>query len=468
MKFKDIQLIAENNTTIVGLVVEAFDFGVRVDYNEIIIFVPKSYIGLLDVDLSLLIGKSLPLKIVEVDAKKSYAIGSVRAVIREKCTSFPIIDQLEIGTIYSGVVESICKYGVFVEVHGIIGLIHISNLGLKNITNTIDAVMLGDIIEVVVLDINYENGQVSLAKSSPPITESNNLAVPEISSISNHLDSTCNNVSEETIDSLLNQLHNLTGLESVKSEVNSIINLAKLQKIRQQRGMPELPMSLHLVFSGNPGTGKTTVARLLAKIYYKLGVLTTGQLIEVDRSKLVGGYVGQTAIKTQEVIQQAIGGILFIDEAYTLSRTESPSDYGQEAIDTILKAMEDNRNNLIVIVAGYPDLMEQFLNSNPGLRARFNKYIYFDDYTPNELIEIFERMCKTTGFVLTPSALEWISQYFEEQYIQRDKNFANGREVRNCFEKAVINQANRLAILQNWSEKDITTMTLEDVIGFKN
>ncbi|MBQ8688378.1 MAG: AAA family ATPase [Ruminococcus sp.] len=271
---------------------------------------------------------------------------------------------------------------------------------------------------------------------------------------------------EQTLEELMEELNALTGLHRVKEELGSLINLIKVRKLREERGLPELTLSLHMVFSGNPGTGKTTVARLLAKIYSKLGILEKGHLVETDRSGLVSGYVGQTAIKTQKVIDEAMGGVLFIDEAYTLTAAAGSNDFGMEAVNTLLKEMEDHRDEFIVIVAGYPDEMEQFLESNPGLHSRFRTKIYFEDYKPDELLEIFRGTCKR--YALTPSseAELHVLDYFRKRCAERDENFANARDVRNFVDSALSNQANRLAgITAEISDETLTTLTLEDVRG---
>ncbi len=274
-------------------------------------------------------------------------------------------------------------------------------------------------------------------------------------------ESTTNSDVSTSNTDVFDELDSLVGLQAVKEEVSSLINLIKIRKIRAEKGIKQPDLSMHLVFSGNPGTGKTTVARILSEIYHELGILSKGHLVEVDRAGLVAGYVGQTAIKTQEKIAEAKGGILFIDEAYTL--VKDGQDYGQEAIDTILKAMEDYRDDLIIIVAGYTDLMENFLNSNPGLRSRFNKFIEFSDYNSTELYEIMDSLCAQNGFILDEGCKNYLKNLFIELYDSRDKNFGNGRTVRNIFEKAITNQANRIASqISSLSDDELMTLIRDD------
>lgn len=268
---------------------------------------------------------------------------------------------------------------------------------------------------------------------------------------------------EESLESLLDELNKLIGLDNVKKDVNSLINLVQIRKIRKSRGIKQPAMSLHLVFTGNPGTGKTTVARLLAKIYHKIGVLSKGHLVETDRSGLVGGYVGQTAIKTQDVIQSALGGILFVDEAYSLA-SKSENDYGREAIDTLLKAMEDKRDDFIVIVAGYTELMDEFLHSNPGLESRFNKFLHFKDYDADELFDIFILMASEANLVVDEAGRKYLKEYFDRLTDNRPRNFANARAVRNLFEEALTAQANRLAPQNDITDEELNTLTYEDFL----
>ena len=266
----------------------------------------------------------------------------------------------------------------------------------------------------------------------------------------------------EKLEDLQKELDSYIGLASVKQEVRNLINLVTIHQLRKDNGLPVTDLSLHMVFSGNPGTGKTTIARLMARIYHSLGILSKGQLVEVDRSGLVAGYVGQTALKTGKVIEKALGGVLFIDEAYALNG-RSDNDFGQEAIDTLLKAMEDHRDDLVVIAAGYDGLMDDFVRSNPGLESRFNRFLHFDDYSPDELLAIFRMQCGKGCYELDEDGEEALKQLLERESREHSASFGNARGVRNIFEKLLVIQANRLAGLPSVSREDLTRITADDV-----
>ena len=266
---------------------------------------------------------------------------------------------------------------------------------------------------------------------------------------------------KEKIEDLLAELDSYLGMDAIKTEVRSLINMVQVYKLRREHDLPTTDMSLHMVFSGNPGTGKTTVARIMSRIYHSLDILSKGQLVEVDRSGLVAGYVGQTALKTQKVIEKAMGGVLFIDEAYALNG-KSENDFGQEAIDTILKAMEDHRDDLVVIVAGYTELMDRFIHSNPGLESRFNRFLMFEDYTPEQMVAIFKMQCKKGCYVLAQGTEELVRDFIAEE--SADDSFGNARGVRNLFEHILVAQNNRLAKMENVTRDDLMQILPDDVL----
>ena len=260
----------------------------------------------------------------------------------------------------------------------------------------------------------------------------------------------------------IKELNALIGLDGVKDEIAKLQNFIKIQLIRKSKGLNTSPISYHCVFTGNPGTGKTTVARIVAEIYRDMGILSEGHLVETDRSGLVAEYIGQTAVKTNKVIDSALDGVLFIDEAYTLAPT-SPNDYGHEAIATLLKRMEDDRDRLIVILAGYGNEMQTFIDANPGLQSRFNRYIHFDDYSAENLLAIFELNLKKNQYKMTDSAKATLKTYLDNAVANKDKNFGNGRFVRNIFEKTLQNQATRLSEKGNFSKDALQLIIDEDI-----
>lgn len=264
------------------------------------------------------------------------------------------------------------------------------------------------------------------------------------------------------VDDVCRELNGLIGLDSVKDEVSSLVNFIKIQKSREEQGLKTSQLSYHCVFTGNPGTGKTTVARILADIYRKLGILKTGQLIETDRSGLVAEYVGQTAVKTNAVIDKALNGVLFIDEAYSLAEGGA-NDYGNEAITTLLKRMEDERKRLVVILAGYNENMRAFISSNPGLQSRFNRYICFSDYSAEELQQIFTSMARSNEYVLDHSARDKLKDVITTELNKKDPFFGNGRFVRNIFEKTIQKQADRLSHNGHPSKEELQMITDKDI-----
>lgn len=272
------------------------------------------------------------------------------------------------------------------------------------------------------------------------------------------------NVDEDkrTLQDLLDELNALIGLEKVKGKVQDLIVYQKVQKLRREKNLYAKKNTLHLAFTGNPGTGKTTVARIVGRIYKKIGLLSTGHFVEVSRTDLIAGYQGQTALKVKKVIEQAKGGVLFIDEAYSITENDHSDSYGRECLTELTKALEDYREDLVVIVAGYTEPMNKFFESNPGLKSRFNTFIEFDDYNSVELDNILLSMCQSNDYVLDDAIKEKIHLYFEQQISLKDENFANARLARNLYDDLVMNHARRVIKVNNPNKDDLATLKAED------
>lgn len=270
---------------------------------------------------------------------------------------------------------------------------------------------------------------------------------------------------ERSLPELLTELNQLVGLQAVKSKVKDLINYQKVQQLRRNSGLFSGKNTLHLAFTGNPGTGKTTVARIIGRIYKQLGLLSKGHFIEVSRTDLIAGYQGQTALKVKEVIEKAKGGVLFIDEAYSITENEHCDSYGRECLTELTKALEDFREDLVVIVAGYTEPMKTFFESNPGLKSRFNTFIEFEDYKPSELQRILQLICKTNDYSLHPDALSLLEVHLTTILQNSRKPFANGRFVRNLFDDMVMNHARRVVALTHLTLEDLQEIKKEDLNG---
>lgn len=273
---------------------------------------------------------------------------------------------------------------------------------------------------------------------------------------------------EKSIDELLFELNSLVGLEKVKSKVNDLICFQKVQLLRRMCGLTSPKSTMHLAFTGNPGTGKTTVARIVGRIYKQIGILSKGHFIEVSRTDLIAGYQGQTALKVKEVIERAKGGVLFIDEAYSITENDHSDSYGRECLTELTKALEDYRNDLVVIVAGYTEPMNKFFESNPGLKSRFNNFIEFDDYDADELMDIFVGICKKENYVISESVKVKIEEKIKNDTVSKESQFANGRYVRNAFEEIIMNHARRVSQIDSPTKLQLQELTIEDLCFFSN
>ncbi len=268
---------------------------------------------------------------------------------------------------------------------------------------------------------------------------------------------------KEDLETCIAELTKLAGLANVKAEIESLVRFLEINKARQQHDLKGAAMSLHMVFSGNPGTGKTTVARIVSRIFSALGVLENGHLVETDRLGLVGQYVGHTAKKTDDLVNQSLDGVLFVDEAYALV-SGGENDFGREAIDTLVKRMEDFRERLIVIVAGYPDDMKRFIDTNPGLQSRFTIHLNFEDYTAPELVSIFKGFCEKNQYTLAPEAEAALEALTAAELKAAGRGFGNGRHMRNLFEKAIRKHAVRLCMSKReWTKEELSQLNTEDL-----
>ncbi|NLK63288.1 MAG: AAA family ATPase [Fusobacteria bacterium] len=355
---------------------------------------------------------------------------------------------------------------------------------LNNTASILDALTVsgGEITKLAsgITENNDDKLTITLLKQITSITESN-LNSKEIKKVAISLKNCiinyygyaklldiCNKEKKDidddtrTLQDLLGELNSLIGLRTIKEKVNDLIAYQKIQKLRIENGLYSTKNTLHLAFTGNPGTGKTTVARIVGRIYKQIGLLSKGHFIEVSRTDLIAGYQGQTALKVKSVIEKSIGGVLFIAEAYSITENDNSDSYGKECLTELTKALEDHRDDLVVIVAGYTDLMNNFFESNPGLRSRFNTFIEFEDYDSNELEEILLSMCKKNDYTMDEKVIKKVRIYLEKQIFIKNKNFANGRLIRNLYDNFVMNHAKRVINIDKPGYIELTTIKVDD------
>ena len=329
---------------------------------------------------------------------------------------------------------------------------------VANHNNKIILIKILKIVSEIIEGINFDKEVKQLAQ----IMHSNLLSYYGYLSVRSLCKDSLEPDDSKSLTELLLDLNQLIGLKSVKEKVQDLLAYQKVQKMRMNNNLYSQKNTLHLAFTGNPGTGKTTVARIVGRIYKKLGLLSQGHFIEVSRTDLIAGYQGQTALKVKSVIERAKGGVLFIDEAYSITENEQSDSYGKECLTELTKALEDYREDLVVIVAGYTKPMYQFFESNPGLKSRFNTFIEFDDYDADELLEILLSICLSNDYILTEDLKKKVYFYFVEQLDKKADDFANGRFVRNIYDDLVMNHARRTAKLNKPTKEDLSIIILED------